>query len=207
LNIQTSLLKQDSELKIRDAVEIPLGKHSAKALFRSFENLEGGREHFLVEFAVPAKPAPLVRIHSECLTGDVFGSLRCDCGQQLAGAIDLLGREGGYLVYLRQEGRGIGLYAKLAAYRLQDQGLDTFEANRRLGFQDDLRDYQAAAAILRAVGVSETRLITNNPDKVNQLQEYGIRVAERISTPVYLTPFNRSYLAAKVARANHSLDI
>lgn len=181
------------QLKVRDAVEIPLGPRADMARFHSFDNIEGEREHLLVSFGVPAfsdipryldaaGPArPLVRIHSECLTGDLFGSLRCDCGQQLAGVIDLLAREGGYLVYLRQEGRGIGLYRKLTAYRLQDQGLDTFEANRHLGLDDDLRDYGVAAAMLRAVGVSEVRLITNNPDKLKQLEENGIRVHERWS--------------------------
>jgi GTP cyclohydrolase II len=212
-------LDQHREVKVRDAVEIPLGPRADMARFHSFDNIEGEREHLLVSFGIPGfsdvprhldapgRPGPLVRIHSECLTGDLFGSLRCDCGQQLAGVIDLLAREGGYLVYLRQEGRGIGLYRKLTAYRLQDQGLDTFEANRHLGLDDDLRDYGVAAAMLRAVGVGEVRLITNSPDKLEQLEENGIRVQERIPTPLYLTPYNRNYLAAKVEHARHCLQV
>ena len=193
------------EPKVRDVVEIPIREHELKARFHSFDNLADGGEHILIAFGKPRCPAPLVRIHSECLTGDLFGSLRCDCGQQLVGAIHGLSREGGYLIYLRQEGRGIGLYHKLAAYRLQDEGFDTYSANRHLGFPDDLREYRPAAEMLLAVGVEKVRLITNNPDKVEQLEKNGVHVDERISTDVYLTPYNRAYLEAKMEHARHFL--
>jgi GTP cyclohydrolase II len=194
-------------LTVRDIVEIPVGQDGVPAQFHSFEGAGESGEPVLIAFPATNGSAPLVRLHSECLTGDVFGSQRCDCGRQLNSAIDMLVKEGGYLIYLRQEGRGIGLYAKLDAYRLQDQGLDTFEANRRLGFADDLRDYRVAAAMLKAVGVSEVRLITNNPDKVAQLEAHGVHVRERIGTPVYLTRHNRRYLQAKVTRAKHCIAI
>jgi GTP cyclohydrolase II len=170
----------------------------------TFSHLPDRREHILLGFGdFPKIPVPLVRVHSECLTGDVFGSLRCDCGLQLAGALQLLQKEGGCLIYLRQEGRGIGLYRKLQAYRLQDEGLDTFEANRRLGFGDDLRDYRSAAGMLKALGVTEIRLITNNPDKIRQLQANGIVIKERLSTPAYVNPHNRRYLATKQKYGKH----
>jgi GTP cyclohydrolase II len=190
---------------IRRGVDIPIGPTSAMATFYSFDNL--GAEHLLIAFKPLGGEAPLVRVHSECLTGDVFGSQRCDCGQQLTGAIALLSREGGYLIYLRQEGRGIGLYSKLEAYSLQDEGLDTFEANRHLGFVDDAREYRSAASMLRCAGVSTIRLITNNLDKIAQLEAHGIRVRERIGTPTYLTPYNTQYLNAKAKRANHCIQI
>jgi GTP cyclohydrolase II len=141
-----------------------------------------------------------VRVHSECLTGDVLGSRRCDCGPQLHDSLDLLDAAGGYLLYLRQEGRGIGLYAKLDAYTLQDTGLDTFDANLALGFPEDARDYTVAAQMLAALGVREVRLLTNNPDKTAQLTRLGVRVAEQVPMTVHVTPANRGYLAAKEAR-------
>ena len=192
---------------VRQTVEIPIGPDGVLAKFHTFDNLDEPGEPLLIAFNPVALEAPLVRVHSECLTGDVFGSQRCDCGAQLSGSIVLLQQEGGYLVYLRQEGRGIGLYAKLAAYGLQDGGLDTFEANQRLGFVDDLRTYRTAAAMLHAVGVTEIRLITNNPDKIAQLETHGVQVRERVGTPAYLTPYNKRYLAAKVARAKHCIQI
>jgi GTP cyclohydrolase II len=204
---QKGLSGGEGALTIRDIVEIPMGPHGVPALFHTFEGAEGLGEPLLIAFRPTNAAAPLVRLHSECLTGDVFGSQRCDCGRQLSGTVDRLAEEGGYLIYLRQEGRGIGLYAKLDAYRLQDQGLDTFEANQQLGFADDLRDYRVAAAMLKAVGVTEVRLITNNLDKVAQLEEHGVRVRERIGTPVYLTRHNRAYLQAKVKRAKHCIAI
>ena len=198
---------RDLEPKVRDVVEIPIGDDGVKARFHSFQNLADRGEHLLVAFGQQSIQQPLVRIHSECLTGDLFGSLRCDCGPQLESAISGLSREGGYLLYMRQEGRGIGLYHKLAAYRLQDLGFDTFSANRHLGFPDDLRDYRPAAEMLLAVGIDNVRLITNNPDKVEQLEKYGVRVDERLSTDVYLTPYNRTYLEAKMGQAGHFLKL
>ncbi|WP_318750043.1 3,4-dihydroxy-2-butanone-4-phosphate synthase [Thermaerobacter composti] len=150
-------------------------------------------------------PAPvLVRLHSQCLTGDVFGSLRCDCGDQLQAALAAIAREGrGVLVYLQQEGRGVGLVAKLQAYQLQDGGLDTVEANQALGLPVDARDYAAAAQILRALGVEAVRLLTNNPDKLAQLERYGIRVVERVPLPPVWRRENRRYLLAKRRRLGH----
>ncbi|MDQ2957241.1 MAG: GTP cyclohydrolase II [Actinomycetota bacterium] len=150
---------------------------------------------------------PLVRVHSECLTGDVFGSARCDCGPQLQEALRLVSTHGGIVLYLRQEGRGIGLYNKIDAYRLQDQGLDTYEANRALNRGEDERDFGVAAKMLLALGVSKCCLLTNNPDKQRQLAEHGIDVVERRSTGVYVNGENRSYLETKVARAHHDIAV
>jgi GTP cyclohydrolase II len=145
-------------------------------------------------------------LHSECLTGDVFGSQRCDCGLQLNEAIEKLSEEGGYLLYLRQEGRGIGLYAKIEAYLLQTAGLDTFEANERLGFGDDERNYRCAAEMLCALGVKRIRLLTNNPDKVRQLVAFGIDVVATVPTGVYVNQHNREYLRAKAGKGQHSFS-
>jgi GTP cyclohydrolase II len=152
----------------------------------------------------PAAPAPLVRLHSECLTGDLLGSARCDCGPQFDEALALLARHGGVLLYLRQEGRGIGLYNKLDAYVLQDGGVDTFEANRLLGRGADERDYRSAAAMLHTLGTHRVRLLTNNPDKAAQLRAHGIDVTGILRTGVHLTPDNAAYLGAK-SRAGHHL--
>jgi len=150
--------------------------------------------------------SPLVRVHSECLTGDVFGSLRCDCGSQLRQAMRLIAAEGcGVLIYLRQEGRGIGLGAKIHAYALQERGLDTVEANETLGFSPDMRDYAAAAQILRDLGVDRVRLLTNNPAKIRGLEKAGIRVVERIPLITSRNPFNEKYLEAKKTKLGHML--
>lgn len=172
----------------------------------AFRGSDDGQEHVaLVIGALGGKP-PLVRLHSECLTGDVFGSLKCDCGPQLREALRILGENGGgVLLYLRQEGRGIGLANKLRAYSLQDRGLDTVDANRRLGFADDERDYGHAAAMLRALGIAEVRLLTNNPDKVAGLEAAGIRVAERVPHQMPANPHNADYLATKRKRSGHLL--
>jgi 3,4-dihydroxy 2-butanone 4-phosphate synthase/GTP cyclohydrolase II len=155
---------------------------------------------------MPASYAPLVRIHSECLTGDVFGSKRCDCGLQLASAMRLIEQEGaGILLYLRQEGRGIGLVNKLKAYGLQDQGLDTVEANVHLGFQPDERDFAVAAHMLKDLGVTQVRLITNNPQKQETLQRLGVRVVERIPSVVAVDSYNEGYLRTKREKMGHLL--
>jgi len=157
----------------------------------------------LIIGAFGGKP-PLVRLHSECLTGDVFGSLKCDCGPQLREALKLIAAAGGgVLLYLRQEGRGIGLGNKLRAYALQDRGFDTVEANLRLGFADDERDYEHSAAILRALGVSEVRLLTNNPAKVEGLEKAGIAVIERVGYHMPANPHNADYLATKRSKSGH----
>lgn len=172
----------------------------------AFRASDDGQEHVaLVVGAFAGKP-PLVRLHSECLTGDVFGSLKCDCGPQLKEALRIIGEAGGgILLYLRQEGRGIGLANKIRAYSLQDRGLDTVDANRRLGFADDERDYGHAAAMLRALGIEEVRLLTNNPAKVAGLESAGINVAERVSHQMPANPHNADYLSTKRRRSGHLL--
>lgn len=170
----------------------------------SFRGDDDGADHVaLIVGAFGGRP-PLVRLHSECLTGDVFGSLKCDCGPQLKQALRIIGDAGGgVLLYLRQEGRGIGLPNKIRAYQLQDRGLDTVDANRRLGFADDERDYGHAAAMLRALGISEVRLLTNNPAKVAGLEAAGIRVIERVAHHMPANPHNADYLATKQSRSGH----
>jgi GTP cyclohydrolase II len=172
----------------------------------AFRASDDGQEHVaLVVGAFGGKP-PLVRLHSECLTGDVFGSLKCDCGLQLKEALHIIGQHGGgVLLYLRQEGRGIGLANKIRAYALQDRGLDTVDANRRLGFVDDARDYGHAAAMLSALGIVEVRLLTNNPDKVRGLEAAGIKIAERVAHQMPANPHNADYLATKRRRSGHLL--
>jgi GTP cyclohydrolase II len=171
----------------------------------AFRASDDGEEHVaLVIGAFGGKP-PLVRLHSECLTGDVFGSLKCDCGPQLKEALRIIGAAGGggVLLYLRQEGRGIGLANKLRAYALQDRGLDTVDANRRLGFADDERNYGHAAAMLRALGIDEVRLLTNNPNKVAGLEAAGINVVERVAHHMPANPHNADYLATKRKKSGH----
>jgi GTP cyclohydrolase II len=172
----------------------------------AFRASDDGQEHVaLVVGAFGGKP-PLARLHSECLTGDVFGSLKCDCGPQLKEALHIIGREGGgVLLYLRQEGRGIGLANKVRAYSLQDRGLDTVESNRRLGFADDERDYRHAAAMLRALGIDKVRLLTNNPAKVEGLEAAGIAVTERVAHQMPANPHNADYLATKRKKSGHLL--
>ncbi len=170
----------------------------------AFRASDDGQEHVALLIGAFAGEPPLVRLHSECLTGDVFGSLKCDCGPQLREALRLIGAAGGgVLLYLRQEGRGIGLANKLRAYALQDRGLDTVEANLRLGFEDDERDYAHAAAILRALAIDQVRLLTNNPAKVAGLERAGIRVAGRVAHHMPANPHNADYLAAKRDRSGH----
>jgi GTP cyclohydrolase II len=170
----------------------------------AFRNPADGSEHVALLVGAPGGLPPLVRLHSECLTGDVFGSLKCDCGPQLRAALDLIAAAGGgILLYLRQEGRGIGLANKLRAYALQDRGLDTVEANRRLGFADDARDYGMAAAMLRALGIESVRLLTNNPAKMRGLEEAGITVIERVGHHMPANPHNADYLEVKRRKSGH----
>ena len=170
----------------------------------AFRDPASGEEHVALVVGAFGGQPPLVRLHSECLTGDVFGSLKCDCGPQLKEALRILGEEGGgILLYLRQEGRGIGLANKLRAYALQDRGLDTVDANRRLGFADDERNYGMAAAMLRAIGIDRVRLLTNNPNKVAGLQREGVEVIERVAHRMPTNPHNADYLATKHKRSGH----
>ncbi|HEX2802942.1 MAG TPA: GTP cyclohydrolase II [Sphingomicrobium sp.] len=170
------------------------------AVFRASD----GEEHVALVIGAFAGKPPLVRLHSECLTGDVFGSLKCDCGPQLKEALRLIAAAGGgILLYLRQEGRGIGIANKIRAYALQDRGFDTVDSNLRLGFADDERDYEQAAAILRSLGVDEVRLLTNNTSKVAGLEKAGIRVSERVGHHMPANPHNADYLATKREKSGH----
>ncbi len=170
----------------------------------TFRGLVDGREHLAIGLGQPGR-LPLVRPHSECLTGDVLGSERCDCGPQLREAVERISEAGGYLLYLRQEGRGIGLYDKLDAYALQDQGLDTYDANLALGHDADERDYTVAAQMLGALGVSTIALLSNNPDKRAQLLDLGIAVAQDVPTEVHRSEGNARYLSTKTLRGGHTL--
>jgi GTP cyclohydrolase II len=195
--------------EIRRRIRIPLrwaDGYSTTATALSFTGLTDGQQHVALELGRPAAARlPLVRLHSECLTGDVFGSQRCDCGPQLREAVERITDQGGYVLYLRQEGRGIGLYEKLDAYALQDGGLDTYDANLALGHKADERDYTSAAQMLHALGASRIALLSNNPDKGAQLARLGITIARHVPTAVHLTGSNAAYLATKARRGGHDL--
>jgi len=193
-------------VRARVVLPIRLGEVETVAEVVTFDGLVDGLEHLAIVLGEPGD-VPLVRLHSECLTGDVLGSHRCDCGPQLHEAVDRIEAVGGYLLYLRQEGRGIGLYAKLDAYLLQDEGLDTYDANLALGYAPDARDYTAAAQMLCALGVDRMALLSNNPDKAAQLAAHGLDVVEQVPTAVHLTSSNRRYLVAKARRGSHALEL
>jgi GTP cyclohydrolase II len=199
---------------IRVTVPIKVGENShIPAQLYSFDDLSDKQEHIAFQFEGAEKQAeqdefiPLVRMHSECLTGDVFHSSRCDCGEQLAEAIEKVSAAGGVILYLRQEGRGIGLYPKIDAYALQDAGFDTYEANEKLGFEDDARNFLPAVEMLEAMGISKIRLLTNNPEKVELLKERGIEIVETVATGVYKKCDNLGYLKTKRDKKSHNLDI
>jgi GTP cyclohydrolase II len=193
---------------VRAAAVADLPTRSGRFLIVAFHDNREGEEHVaMVRGDVIGAADVPVRIHSECLTGDVMGSLRCDCRDQLARALELIGgMERGILLYLRQEGRGIGLINKVRAYALQDDGLDTVDANLALGFRDDERDYAVAAHMLRTLGVGSARLITNNPDKIRQLTQYGVAVTGRIPHVIPPSEHNRFYLETKARRFGHFID-
>jgi GTP cyclohydrolase II len=198
------------EATVRTKVRVPLTRSLdtiVDAELITFHGLADGREHVAVRLGRRDGEVPLVRVHSECLTGDLFGSTRCDCGPQFDEAVERITERGGVLLYMRQEGRGIGLYNKLDAYRLQDEGLNTYEANRALGLGDDLREYTAAAQMLIALGYPEIDLLTNSPDKVAQLGHLGIAVRQTLPTGVFLTEHNVSYLYAKATITSHTIDL
>ncbi|MFF3004707.1 GTP cyclohydrolase II [Kitasatospora sp. NPDC057940] len=204
-------MPQPGPATVRSRVRIPLtfsDGYRAEAEAFTFHDLADGAEHLALAFGeVPEGGTPLVRLHSECLTGDVFGSDRCDCGPQLRESVERITEAGGYLLYLRQEGRGIGLYNKLEAYSLQDSGLDTYDANTALGLPEDGRDYTAAAQMLTTLGATGIDLLSNNPDKAQQLADLGITVRRRVPTGVHLSASNVRYLRAKVERTGHSIEL
>ena len=188
------------------SARLPMAASSAGRV-HIFRPDDGGVDHYAIEIGGPNREAPvLARLHSACFTGDVLGSLKCDCGPQLRAALAQMGAAGaGVLLYLNQEGRGIGLANKMRAYSLQDQGFDTVQANHRLGFEDDERDFRIGAQILGKMGFSAVRLLTNNPRKVDMLSACGILVAERVPLRVGETDQNRAYLATKAAKSGHLL--
>jgi GTP cyclohydrolase II len=188
------------------AARVPMAASQAGRV-HVFRPENGGEDHYAIEIGSPDRAAPvLARLHSACFTGDVLGSLKCDCGAQLDAALHQMGAEGaGVLLYLNQEGRGIGLANKMRAYALQDQGFDTVEANHRLGFEDDERDFRIAAEILKKMGFSAVRLLTNNPRKIDMMRKAGIEVSERVALKVGKTRQNAAYLATKATKSGHML--
>jgi GTP cyclohydrolase II len=196
---------RSADLDIASRARLPT-RFADKAEIVAFRSEEDAAEHVALLIGDPSGRPPLVRLHSECLTGDVLGSLKCDCGPQLEAALAAIAAAGwGILLYLRQEGRGIGLVNKLRAYALQDQGFDTVEANLRLGFRDDERDFGIAAGMLAKLSQDEVRLLTNNPRKVEGLEAAGIRVTERVPLSIAPNPHNRAYLETKRAKSGHRL--
>jgi GTP cyclohydrolase II len=191
---------------VETRLPITATEHGRMVVFRGDG---GGPEQVAILIGDPrAEVAPLCRLHSECMTGDLFGSMRCDCGEQLDGALNLMAEAGsGVLLYLRQEGRGIGLVNKIRAYRLQDQGFDTVDANTHLGFQPDERDFGIAARMLEELGLRRIRLLTNNPEKVAALRRNDIRVDERVPLTFAANRHNRAYLETKAKRSGHLLRI
>ncbi len=194
-------------LELYSEAEVP----TARGTFRTvvFRDRRNGREHVaMVKGDVKDLEGVAVRVHSECLTSEIFGSLKCDCRQQLDWAMDFIAQNGrGVLLYLRQEGRGIGLGNKIRAYALQAKGLDTYEANRKLGFPDDMREYDIAAEMLRSLGVRSVDLITNNPLKIAALVDEGIPVRRRIPSRTAHNPHNLDYLRTKRERTGHLIEL
>ena len=199
-------LAQSSPLHPVVSARLPMEAAEAGRL-HVFRPENGDVEHYAIEIGAPSRAGPvLARLHSACFTGDLLGSLKCDCGPQLRSALAQMGEAGaGVLLYLNQEGRGIGLANKLRAYALQDQGFDTVEANHRLGFEDDERDFRIGAAILKEMGFSSVRLLTNNPAKLRMLAAHGVEVVERVPLKVGQTRHNAGYLATKAKKSGHLL--
>lgn len=199
----TDILAANSEMTLVARANLPLDG-LPKTQILAYRACDNGEVHVALVIGAFGGRAPLVRLHSECLTGDVFGSLKCDCGAQLGEALKIIaGEGGGILLYLRQEGRGIGLANKLRAYALQDRGLDTVEANLRIGFADDERDYAHAGAMLRQLKAERVRLLSNNPAKVAGLEAHGIEIVERVAHQMPANPHNAEYLAVKRGRSGH----
>lgn len=197
----------EKESLIERLTEVDMPTRHGHFVLRAYRQHATGEIHLaLIKGEWEAGEPVLVRVHSSCVTGDIFGSCRCDCGPQLHSAMEMVNEEGkGVILYMNQEGRGIGLLNKLNAYKLQEQGLDTVEANERLGFRPDQRDYGVGAQILRDLGISHMRLITNNPGKRSAIQGYGLEIVERVGLKVGQTPYNERYLATKREKMGHDL--
>ena len=200
------MLRKNQETRIIEA-DAKMPTKYGDFRIRAFHDRKNNKEHALLYLDNPDK-IPMVRVHSECLTGDAFGSLRCDCGPQLEKSMQEIQEHGsGAIVYLKQEGRGIGLYAKMQAYALQDEGLDTLDANLQLGLPADARTYEIAAEMLKSIGYDELYLLTNNPEKRLQLSENGIFVKDRVPIIVVPSEHNVSYLRTKASRMGHLLEV
>jgi GTP cyclohydrolase II len=206
LDLTGTTLPDGTSLAPVIAARVPLEASEAGRL-HIFRPEDGGEEHYAVEIGRPSRSEPvLARLHSACFTGDILGSLKCDCGPQLRAALAAMGEAGaGVLLYMNQEGRGIGLANKMRAYSLQDQGFDTVEANHRLGFEDDERDFRLGSEILKRMGFSAVRLMTNNPNKVTMMEATGVHVAERVPLKVGRGAHNAAYLDTKAAKSGHLL--
>ena len=204
--ISSMIFNPSSQLTEVSAANVPLQVSEASRV-HVFRPQDGGEEHYAIEIGNPDREKPVLsRLHSACFTGDLIGSLKCDCGHQLKAALEAISYDGaGVLLYMNQEGRGIGLANKMRAYALQNQGFDTVEANHRLGFEDDERNFKLGAEILRLMGFKSVRLMTNNPAKVISMESAGVNVSERVALKVGSNPLNQKYLDTKAKKSGHLL--
>ena len=192
--------------KIKKTAEANLPTIYGKFRCISYEDLNGGQHLALVKGSIKNKTV-YVRVHSQCLTGDTLGSKRCDCGEQLHNALNIIAKKGGVLIYMQQEGRGIGLFNKIKTYALQDKGMDTVQANEKLGFKADVRDYTIGAQILSDIGVTKMYLLTNNPRKIEGLEKYNLHIVKRVPIITKPTKFNKKYLQTKKIKLGHIMDL